>query len=161
MCAYHVQLAGDEVTQLQKFVKAGMHKAVEVTRAWVLLKSHEGKSTQVIHKEMGITPKTVGKVRKRYCTEGLEAAIFDKARPGQPKKVTPEVEAKVTALACEIPPKGRKHITIAHIQKELNGRFHIQLSFGTVQGILKRHKLRPWKKNRGAFPAWMLASSGA
>ncbi len=158
MCAYHVQLFPDEFTQLQKFVKAGSHKAVEVMRAWVLLKSHEGKATKVIHQEMGITPKTVGKVRKRYCTEGLDAALFDKIRPGQPRKVTPEVEAKVTALACEAPPKGRKHVTIAHIQEELKGRFHIQLSFGAVQGILKRHKLRPWKKNRGAFPALMLAS---
>lgn len=151
MCAYNVQLAPDELAWLQKFVKAGTHKAVEVMRAWVLLKSHEGKAAKVIHGEMGVTPKTVGKVRKRYCTEGLDGALFDKSRPGQPRKVTPEVEAQVTALACEAPPVGRKSITIARIQDQLKGRFYVQLSFGTVQGILKRHALRPWKKKRGAF----------
>jgi len=152
MCAYNVQLAPDELAQLQKFVKVGTHKVVEVTRAWILLKSHEGKAAEVIREEVRVTKKTIGKVRKRYYTEGLDAALYDKPRPGQPRKVTPEVEAWVTALACELPPAGQRSITIAHIQDQLKGHFHVQLSFGAVQGVLKRHKLRPWKKNSGAFP---------
>ena len=153
MCAYCICLTAGEQATLGNLVKNGTHGAKTITRAWILLKSHEGKDSKTIHDELDVTPKTISKVRRRYCAEGLDAALADKPRPGQPRKVTPEIEAHVTALACEAPPAGRKHVTIARIQKQMAERFSITLSFGTVQGILKRHKLKPWKKSPGAFPS--------
>lgn len=152
MCAYCICLTAGEQVTLEDLVKNGNHSAKEITRAWILLKSHEGKDNPTIHGELNVSPKTISKVRRRYCKEGLSAALEDKPRPGQPPKVTPEIEAHVTALACETPPKGRKHVTIARIQQQLAERFSVTLSFGTVQGILKRHKLKPWKKRCGASP---------
>jgi transposase len=153
MCAYRIHLDSDELARLEQFVKTGNHGAREIMRAWILIKSHEGKSAQEIHDELQVTPKTISKVRRRYASEGLDAALVEKPRLGPHKKVTPEIEAHVTALACEAPPTGHKHVTIARIKEQLAGRFNITLSFGTVQSILKHHNLKPWKKSPGAFPA--------
>ena len=50
--------------------------------------------------------KTVVNVRQRYTEEGLDAALYDKPRPGQTPKLTGDVEAQLTLLACSHPPEG-------------------------------------------------------
>ncbi len=48
-----------------------------------------------------------GKVRQRFVEEGLEAALKDKPRPGQQRKLSGKQEAHLTAVACTDPPEGR------------------------------------------------------
>ncbi len=145
-----VRLSPEDRSAFEKFTKNGVHKAQELKRAMILLKSDEGKTTNAIAQELEVTKKTVWKIQKRYCEEGSEAALRDKPRPGFPEKVTPAVEAKVTAIACEDPPVGRRTMTIELIQQEVDDRFQVQLGYGTVQRILKDHDLKPWKKKCGA-----------
>ncbi|MDR2829501.1 MAG: helix-turn-helix domain-containing protein [Methanobrevibacter sp.] len=57
---------------------------------------------------LNITPKTVSKIKKRYLEEGLDSAINDKPRSGQPNKYDVEKETEIIALACTDPPKGSK-----------------------------------------------------
>ena len=147
---YQVSLSPTDRSALETFTRNGVHKAQEIKRAMILLKSNEGKTCNTIAQEVAVTKKTVWKIRKRYCEEGLKAALRDKPRPGAPKKVTPEIEAKVTAIACEHPPVGRRAMTLKLIQQELDDRFQVQLGYGTVQQILKDHDLKPWKKKCGA-----------
>ncbi len=146
MASRAISLTDDELTYLTTFVKAGTRKARELTRARILLQSHEGDGSGSIASALRVTPKMVWEVRKRYEEGGLDRAIPDKSRPGQPRKVTSEVEAKVALIACESPPAGQAAWTISTIQDELTTRFGIAISFGSVQKVLKTHKLRPWKK---------------
>lgn len=146
---HQVRLSPTDRSDLEKFTRNGIHKAQEIKRAMILLKSDEGKTCKAIAHEVAVTRKTVWKIQKRYCKEGLEAALRDKPRPGAPKKVTPEIEAKVTAIACEQPPVGRRAMTLQLIQQELDDQFQVQLGYGTVQRILKDHDLKPWKKKCG------------
>ena len=152
MCAYSVCLAPDDQAMLEHFVKAGNHKAQEIARAWVLIKSGQGKSGKTIAEELDLTPKTVSKIRRRYAEEGLGAALEDKPRPGAPSKLTPEIVSFVTALPCEEPPAGRCSTRIADIQAGLDGRFHVKVGWSTVQRTLAANELRPWKKSTGASP---------
>ena len=147
---HQVRLSPEDRSALEKFTRNGVHKAQELKRAMILLKSDEKSTTKAIAQELAVAKKTAWKIQKRYCDEGLEAALADKPRPGQPKKVTPEVEVKVTAIACEDPPTGRRAMTIKLIQQEVDGQFQVQLGYGTVQRILKGHDLKPWKKKCGA-----------
>ncbi|KXA92550.1 hypothetical protein AKJ65_07420, partial [candidate division MSBL1 archaeon SCGC-AAA259E19] len=43
---------------------------------------------------LGVSTRTVSRTRKQYITEGLEQALHDKPRPGQPKKLFLHHEAK-------------------------------------------------------------------
>lgn len=149
---YEVHLSEEEEETLTHVTKKGKSKARKITRAWVLLKNHEGKKYKELEDELKVSHHLIYNVRKRYCTGGLESALNEKPRPGQPKKITAEVEAKITALACETPPKGRNHWTIELIREELEDKFCISVSWSSVQTVLKAHCLKPWKKKTWCVP---------
>ena len=65
MCAYCICLTPGEQVTLEALVKNGNHSAKKIARAWILLKSHEGKDNPTIHGELNISPKTISKVRRR------------------------------------------------------------------------------------------------
>lgn len=50
---------------------------------------------------------TVARIRRRFCTEGFEAALrVIKDRPGRPPKIDGVAEAHLVALACTHAPEG-------------------------------------------------------
>jgi hypothetical protein len=48
----------------------------------------------------------VGSTRRRYVEGGLPLALNDKGWPGAKPKLTGEIEAELTVLACSEPPPG-------------------------------------------------------
>jgi len=146
-----VRLSEEEIQELTKIVKVGKNSARKITRAWILLKSHEGSSYQDIIDDLKVSKRLILKIRKRYCEVGLDSSLNEKPRPGQPRLVTSEIEAKVTALACETPPKGRNCWTLELIKSELDKRFCVSIGKTSIQKVLKSHDLKPWKKKCGAF----------
>lgn len=148
---YKIELSNEEQKKLNKIIKYGKHSARKIIRAWILLKSHKGLTYQDIMDELMVSKRLILKVRKRYCEEGLKSSLNEKTRPGQPKKITPEIEVKITALACETPPKGRNCWTIELLKSQLEDRFCVSIGRTSIQKVLKSHQLKPWKKNLGAF----------
>jgi len=151
MTKYRIKLTDEELRQIQDMLRKGVHKANYLRHAWILLKYHEGKNEPQIVEEVHVSRHLIYLVKKRYITEGLAACFQDKPRSGHPKTVTTEIEAKITAIACEDPPAGRKVWTIELIQSVLMNRFKIRLAWSTVKNILKKHKLKPWKKKNGVL----------
>jgi transposase len=85
----------------------------------LMLLNNSDLNQKEIAKILGITPKTVGIIKKRYLEEGLDFALNDKPRPGQPKKYNDEKKAEIVALACTDPPEGKKQWTVRLIAEEL------------------------------------------
>ena len=92
---------------LQKIVESGEEKARKITRCRVLLLADKGKTDQEISDALNVCLATIFNIRRRYHQEGLERAINERARPGQPPKFKGKSMAKITALACSKPPEGR------------------------------------------------------
>lgn len=61
---------------------------------------------------------TVYNVHGNYLKEKL-AALQEKPRPGQPRKVTPELEAAVTRIACSQAPAGYCRWTVSLINERI------------------------------------------
>ena len=55
---------------------------------------------------------TVANIRQRCQKEGMEAALYDKPRPGRAPKITGDLEAQMTVLACSDPPEGAARGTV-------------------------------------------------
>jgi putative transposase len=55
---------------------------------------------------------TVWRIRKEFALHGLESAIYDKPRPGAIPKITGDVEARITMIACSDPPDGHARWTL-------------------------------------------------
>lgn len=155
---YSITLTEQELKKLTNIVKFGKNSARKITRAWILLKSHESLNYNDIMEELKVSKRLILKVRKRYCEEGLDSSLEEKPRPGQPKLVTSKIEAKVTALACETPPKGRNCWTLDLLKSELEDRFCVSIGRTSIQKVLKTHDLKPWKKKCGAFPSLTIST---
>lgn len=92
---------------LQKIVESGEDKARKITRCRILLLADKGKTDQEISDALNVCLATIFNIRRRYCKGGLERAISEEARSGQPPKFKGKSMAKITALACSKPPEGR------------------------------------------------------
>jgi putative transposase len=57
-----------------------------IIRAHILLLANEQKKGIDIAKTFGVCRNTVLTIKKRYSEEGLQSALKDKQRPGQPRK---------------------------------------------------------------------------
>lgn len=96
---------------------------------------------------------TIGRIRRRYLKEGLDAAVFGYAAPGRAKQITEADEAKIVAMVCADPPDGRARWTAELIVCEAQ-RAKIVQTIGreSVRLILKRHGMKPWLKKMWCVP---------
>jgi len=114
---YKVELPEQEHERLKRFVKTGKAKAREILRARILLAADSGgngkrESDPQIAKELDVCLRTVAATRERYAAGGVERALKDLPRSGQPRRLDGRGEAKLSALACSQPPEGRDRWTI-------------------------------------------------
>lgn len=116
---YQVNLTEPEREQLLQDINQGKKSARSLTRARVLLLAHEQWIDEAITKALKVSMATVARVRKRYCQEGLEAALLDKPRSGAPPKVNSRLEAQLSALACSEPPEGQARWTLRLLADKL------------------------------------------
>ncbi|WP_460966077.1 helix-turn-helix domain-containing protein, partial [Spirosoma litoris] len=142
-------LSEADLTTLDQLVRKGKESARKLTRARALQFSHQGQHPQQISQSLGISLATVFNLRKRYRDEGLLRAIGEKARPGQPRKVTQEVEAHITQLACSEAPDGRTRWTAALINERLV-KLAIHIDDESVRLVLKKVSLSPGSESNGA-----------
>ena len=91
---------------LQKIVESGEEKARKITRCRVLLLADQGKTDREISDALNVCLATIFNIRRRYHQKGLERAINEGARSGQPPKFKGKSMAKITAIACSKPPSG-------------------------------------------------------
>jgi transposase len=147
---YKITLNDEQIVFLKKLTSSGETKARIVKRALILLACNKGKAYTEIMDVLDVSESTITNTKKNFHKLGLEGALHEKSRPGQPRKVTPEVKAKLFALACEEPPEGRNAWTVTLLMEELESRFAIDLGWGTIQRTLAEDDIKPWKKKCGA-----------
>ena len=96
---------------------------------------------------------TVVRVRKRFVTEGLDAAIFDKPRSGRPPLFSGKQRAEITALACSQPLKGRNRWSMRLMADRLvELEFVDTISHHTVFNGLKKTNFPRTSKSSGVYP---------
>jgi hypothetical protein len=106
-----VTLTSQQRQHLETLVRTGPSPARQLTRARILLlldRSQERRWNDAqIAEALGCHQNTVGNIRRRFVAEGLESTLCDQPMgPTKPKKLTGDIEAKITLLACSDPPEG-------------------------------------------------------
>lgn len=141
-------LSEADQTTLSQLVTKGKESVRKLNRIRALQFSHQGQLPQQISKLLGISVATVYNLRKRYREDGLQEAISEKARPGQPRKVTQQVEAHITQLACSQTPDGRTRWTVALINERLV-KLEIHINDESVRLVLKKASSSRGSRNSG------------
>ena len=91
---------------------------------------------------------TVYNIRNRYIQETLERSLTEKNRSGQPRKVTPSVEAQITSIACSEAPDGSVRWTTSLINDRLI-KLDIHIHDESVRLVLKKANSSPGLKSNG------------
>ena len=88
----------------------------------------------------------IWRTRSAYLEGGLEYALRDVERPGQPKRYRASEEAQVAALACSAPPQGARRWTVALLTQAARRQPQMrQISRESIRRLLKKTA-----SNRGA-----------
>jgi len=143
------QLAAADLVELQGLVSKGHTSVRTQNRARVLLLAHQGLDPEEVAAAALVSRATVYNVWARYRAHGLPVALHDRPRPGQPRKVTPRVEAAITHLACSQAPAGASTWSLRLLREHLVVLGH-ELSAEAVRLVLKKVSSNPGSGASGA-----------
>ena len=164
---YVVRLSGEERRQLETLIRKGKSPARRLLKARILLKADvseagEGWSDSRIIEALDASPSMVYRVRKQLVEEGLEAVLSRKQRvmPAVARIFDGEKEAKLIALACSKPPKGRARWTLRLLEhKVVELGIVDRASDSTIGRTLKKTLSSPIAANTGSFRRRLTARS--
>jgi len=154
---YVVRLSGEERERLESLLRKGKNPAQRLLKARILLKadiseSGEGWSDSRIIRALETSVSMVYRVRKQLVEEGFEAVLSRKQRatPAVARIFDGEKEAKLIALACSKPPKGRARWTLRLLENKVV-ELHIvdRASDSTIGRTLKKTLSSPIADSNG------------
>ena len=134
-----IQLTDDEISSVTALLTRGTISARTNTRARVLQLLHRGERASAIAATLQVAPQTVFNIKRRYITDGLDAALVDRPRSGRPIEIDGEQRAKITALACSTPPAGHARWSLRLLADTAVELAYCQsISHNAVKEILKK-----------------------
>jgi Homeodomain-like domain len=144
---YVVRLSAEEREQLQALIRKGKSPAKRLLKARILLKADvseagEGWSDSRIVEALETSTSMVYRVRKQLVEEGFEAVLSRKPRatPAVAPIFDGEKEAKLIALACSKPPKGRARWSLRLLEDKVVELAIVErASDSTIGRVLKKH----------------------
>jgi transposase len=140
----NINLKDSEVIFLTNFIRKGKKNARSLTRARILLLANQGKGDTEIAKILGVGRSTALRIKKRYLEGGLQSALVDKPRSGQPEKYSERHVAEIIARACTKPPEGRKRWSLSLLCEELRKKEGFEtINKESIRLILKKSKIKP------------------
>ncbi len=121
---YIVRLTAQEQKELETLVKKGKTQTYRIKHANILLAidadgpnwpDHQAAKAYKCHQN------TIKNVRQRFVEQGLEAALERKTQdmPSRKRIIDGEKEARLIAIACSKPPKGRAKWTMQMLADKL------------------------------------------
>ena len=120
---YIVTLSADERERLNALIQKGTGPARQVLKARILLKADASEagvawSDSQIAEALDTSIDTIARTRQKLVEEGLDAALSRKHSANSARKriFDGAAEAKLIALACSAPPKGRKRWTLTLLE---------------------------------------------
>lgn len=142
MTVYRLHLTPEERLILESWIKKGKHSTKKVQQAQILLNSDESverKSSTLLKDILGVSVKTIERVRRQFCEEGMEIFILKPRKTRSDKKIDGRVEAHLTTLLCQCPPNDKPKWELKMLSDrliELNVVEHISVTM--VRRVLKK-----------------------
>jgi transposase len=147
---YHIHLSSEERQELESLIRRGASAARIQTRARILLLCDESQNTQKPTKEIAAalmcSLPTITNIRKKFVEGGLPNALYEQPRPGQIPKITGEIEAQLTLLACSAPPEGKARWTLQMLADKL-----VELELvDSISDVAVMHRLKKMNLSLGS-----------
>jgi transposase len=148
---FKVTLSVEERQTLEHLVSVGKAAARKLVHARILLLADEGpggpqRIDEDIVESLHVSLSTINRVRKRFVTESVSAALDHRPQPPRPEKVklSDAVEKQLIELACSDPPQGRCCWTLQLLADRL-------VALGRVDGVSRETVRRALKKTTSSL----------
>ena len=144
-----VRLTSKERKKVLLLIREGKESGRVMKRALVLRLMDQGLVSPRAAETLGMTAKSARNIVQKYNNGGLDEALYDLPRPGQPRKMDQKEASQIVAMVCASPPDGYARWSVrliaeAVIKKKIVG----QTNRESIRLFLKNHELKPWlKKN--------------
>jgi transposase len=150
----NVRLKEEERIRLNAMVRRGRWSERERRRARLLLGADADQEIALasLARKYSCHYVTAKLTCLRYKEKGLDAALSEQPRSGQPRKLAPDEEALVVATACSQAPRGHDHWTIALLTKKISRKKGEHVGLETVRKVLLRNELKPWREKNVVYP---------
>jgi transposase len=133
--------------ELAKLLSGGVQQVRVVLRALALLQLAKGASAPQISQVVPLTPQAIRTIGHRYQRGGLEAALFEKQRPGAAAVLDDNQKQRIIAMVCSDPPEGRARWTVRLVAEEaVKRRLIPRVGRETIRILLLDHDLKPWRE---------------
>ena len=139
-----ITLTIQEIEKLNEILKRSTSIRVH-NRSRVLLLLHEGKMQEDIEDFLKVGHATVWRIKENFIKNGLDYALNERERPGQPIKYDDRKKAEIIATACTTPPAGNKQWSI----RLLAEKFKKKKGFETINREVIRLILKKAKQSHG------------
>ena len=140
-------LTESEKQELRELLKHGVTPARTVVRALVLLRLADGIAAPQVASMLELTGQGVRQIAERYTGGGLEAAVYEGARPGKKPALNATQTQKVIALACGPPPPGQARWSVRLLAAEACKRKLVPgVGREVIRIALQDHDLKPWRE---------------
>jgi transposase len=134
-----LHLTDEDRSVIDEIRSKGVHSSREVNRAHALWCLDRGVPEAQIMAVLGMGRTAVWRTRAAYLQGGVDLAVFDVARSGRPRQYDTDAEARVTALACSAPPRGRQRWTMVELERAARQEPGLAgVSRETVRRMLKK-----------------------
>lgn len=148
---YVVKLTNQERERLLKLLRSGMAPARTLNHARILLKADadgpDRWTDERIAQALDTSVATVGRARKRFFRQGLEAAL-ERSLPDRvyERSLDGRAEARLIALACSEAPEGRDRWSLRLLADKA-------VELGIV-GAVSHETVRKTLKKTSSGPTW-------
>jgi transposase len=132
-----VELSSEERATLTRWARGRRTQARLVVRAKIVLAAAEGRQSQDIALELGVTRRTVGRWRTRFVRKRLEGISKDAPRPGRSPTSFRKHEARILKKTLQTTPSNATHWSTRTLAKEL------KVSHSLVQRVWKANDVKP------------------
>ena len=124
---------------LINLTKSGKHDSREFERAYILMALDRGKKHSEITDFYNVSRITIWRVKNKYLESGVEEALKDEPRSGQPIKYDDKDLGEIIATACSKAPEGRARWTLRLLETELKEKEGFEtINRETIRLILKK-----------------------
>ena len=154
---YHVCLSEQQRHQVEVVARSYKRSELERKRARILLLADEahpdgGLQDAAIAQQVKVSELTVQNVRRRFCQDGLKAAVYRKEQlHRKARRLDGAAEAFLIATVCSAPPSGQKRWSLSLLADRLIEQGYTDsLSYETVRQTLKKMSLNPGSSSAGA-----------
>ena len=142
-----IDVKAKDQSELMKLLSGGVQQVRVVRRALSLLQLAKGASAPQISEVVPLTPQAIRKVGHCYQNGGLEAALYERQRPGAQTILDDRQKQRIIALVCSDPPEGRARWTVRLVAQEaVKRRLVPRVGRETIRILLLDHDLKPWRE---------------